>query len=142
MNQYHLLISHQLIARLTMTRSFFILSCALFGMWCSKVNAQESALTRLDSIAFFEGAKEKNALLIDVRTKTEFKQGHLKGAKQVDFLQPEKFESFFKRKDTLEPVYLYCRSGNRSQKAAKYLESIGFKKIYDLKGGYMGLQRK
>ena len=125
-----------------MIRSFFLLSCALLGLWCSSANAQESALSRLDSIAFLQGSSEKNVLLIDVRTKTEFKQGHLKGAKQVDFLQPEKFESFFKKIDTLQPVYLYCRSGNRSQKAAKYLESIGFKEIYDLKGGYSGLNRK
>ena len=125
-----------------MLRSFFLLSCSVLGLWCSKANAQESALIRLDSVAFLQGSTEKDALLIDVRTKTEFKQGHLKGAKQVDFLRPERFESFFKRKDTLQPVYLYCRSGNRSKKAALYLESIGFKQVFDLRGGYSGLNRK
>jgi rhodanese-related sulfurtransferase len=36
------------------------------------------------------------------------------------------------------PIYLYCRSGGRSNKAARQLISLGFKEIYDLQGGYLG----
>lgn len=125
-----------------MLRLFALITCSLFGLWCQQAQAQESAITRLDSITFLEQAQQKNALLIDVRTKTEFKQGHIKGAKQVDFLKPESFESYFKKVDTMKPVYLYCRSGNRSLKAAKYLESVGFKEIYDLRGGYLAVPKK
>ena len=38
--------------------------------------------------------------------------------------------------DKDEPLYIYCRSGNRSSKAAAQLTEAGFKKIIDLKGGY------
>lgn len=124
-----------------MLRLFALIICSLFGLWCQQVQAQDSAIQRLDSIAFLEQTQQKNVLLVDVRTKTEFKQGHLKRAKQVDFLKPESFEAYFKKIDTLKPVYLYCRSGNRSLKAAKYLESVGFKEIYDLKGGYLAVPK-
>lgn len=125
-----------------MIRLFALISCSLFGIWCQQAQAQDSAISRLDSLTFLEQSAQKNVLLIDVRTKTEFKQGHLKGAKQVDFLKPEVFEAYFKKIDTLKPVYLYCRSGNRSLKAAKYLESVGFKEIYDLKGGYLAVPKQ
>ena len=39
--------------------------------------------------------------------------------------------------DKDKPVYLYCRSGARSQKAARKLIDMGFEKVYDLKGGFM-----
>ena len=125
-----------------MIKLFALISCSLFGIWCHQARAQDSAISRLDSLTFLEQSAQKNALLIDVRTKTEFKQGHLKGAKQVDFLKPEAFEAYFKKIDTLKPIYLYCRSGNRSLKAAKYLESVGFKEIYDLRGGYLAVPKK
>ena len=38
--------------------------------------------------------------------------------------------------DRDKPVYLYCRSGNRSGKASKIMDELGFKEIVDLKGGY------
>jgi predicted sulfurtransferase len=68
-----------------MIRLFALISCSLFGIWCQQARAQDSAISRLDSLTFLEQSAQKKALLIDVRTKTEFKQGHLKGAKQVDF---------------------------------------------------------
>jgi rhodanese-related sulfurtransferase len=45
-------------------------------------------------------------------------------------------ETAFKKLDASKPVYLYCRSGNRSGKAAKILVTLGFNEIYDLRGGY------
>jgi rhodanese-related sulfurtransferase len=46
-------------------------------------------------------------------------------------------ETAFKKLNPSKPVYLYCRSGNRSGKAANLLAKMGFTEIYDLKGGYM-----
>lgn len=45
-------------------------------------------------------------------------------------------EIAFKKLDPSKAVYLYCRSGNRSGKAAKLLVSLGFNEVYDLRGGY------
>jgi rhodanese-related sulfurtransferase len=72
--------------------------------------------------------------LVDIRTPREFNQGHMKGALNYDYYKPE----FMQQMNTLDkskPVYIYCRSGNRTGNASKKLKRAGFTKIYDLKGG-------
>ena len=118
---------------------FFTVTCALLGIFCLKAQTNDSIIKRLSPEKFIEAIKDSTVQVIDVRTITEYNQGHLKGAKKVDFLRPTEFQSYFENKDTLQPVYLYCRSGNRSMNAAKYLKKRGFKEIYDLRGGYSGL---
>ena len=108
-------------------------------MFCAQAQTNDSIIKQLAPEKFVEAVKDTTVQLIDVRTITEYNQGHLKGAKKVDFLRPIEFQSYFEDKDTLQPVYLYCRSGNRSMNAAKYLKKRGFKEIYDLRGGYFGL---
>jgi len=54
----------------------------------------------------------------------------------IDYMQSgfmDKMSKLDKNKD----LYIYCRSGNRSGKATRKLESMGFPKIYDLKGGIL-----
>lgn len=85
---------------------------------------------------FREAISQEDVILIDVRTPEEFSEGHIKGSKNIDFLAPG-FSSRFKDFNKEQPVYIYCRSGNRSGKAAKVLSEMGFKTIYDLKGGFL-----
>ncbi|MGA1030603.1 MAG: rhodanese-like domain-containing protein [Flavobacteriaceae bacterium] len=78
--------------------------------------------------------------LIDVRTPEEFAQGHIEGAQNLNFLATdfsEKAQKFNKK----EPLLLYCRSGNRSAKAAKILDSLGFQQLFDLKGGFLAWEK-
>ena len=51
-------------------------------------------------------------------------------------LEVEFSKSYFEKLDMSKPVYIYCRSGARSRKAAHKLADMGFKEIYDLQGGY------
>ena len=118
---------------------FFTITCTLLGIFCTKAQTNDSIIIRLTPEKFIEAIKDSTVQVIDVRTITEYNQGHLKGAKKVDFLRPTEFQSYFENRDTLQPVYLYCRSGNRSMNAAKYLKKRGFKKLYDLRDGYVGL---
>ena len=118
---------------------FFTITCALLGIFCAKAQTNETIIKRLTPEKFIKAIKDSTVQVIDVRTITEYNQGHLKGAKKVDFLRPTEFQSYFENRDTLQPVYLYCRSGNRSMNAAKYLKKRGFKELYDLRGGYTGL---
>ena len=118
---------------------FFTITCVMLGIFCAKAQTNDSIIKRLTPEKFIEAIKDSTVQIIDVRTITEYNQGHLKGAKKVDFLRPTEFQSYFENRDTLQPVYLYCRSGNRSMNAAKYLKKRGFKKLYDLKDGYVGL---
>ena len=75
-----------------------------------------------------------NALLIDVRTPEEIGKGYLNGAVFIDF-----YDSTFKDQvgtiDRKRPVFVYCAIGGRSWDAAKIMHEMGFKNVYDLKGG-------
>jgi len=76
-----------------------------------------------------------NAQLVDVRTYSEYEQGHLDNALNIDFYDKTHLQSFEKL-DKNRPVFLYCKSGGRSGKCAKELKKAGFTTIYDMKGGY------
>lgn len=81
-------------------------------------------------------SKEKSIQFVDVRTDREYRSGYIKPAVNIDFMAKDfidKFNSYNKE----EPLYLYCRSGNRSGKAAVVLAKKGFTEIYDLQGGIL-----
>ena len=78
----------------------------------------------------------KDALVFDVRTTEEFNLGHIKGSININFYDEKLFVKFFKKINKTKPIYIYCRSGNRSKKSSEILKEIGFVKVYDLLGGY------
>jgi len=94
-------------------------------------------ITIIDADAYAEAITAKKVQLVDVRTAKEFKDGHIKNAINIDLYNAGNFSKAFEKMDKSKPVYLYCRSGARSQKAARQLVGMGFSHIYDLKGGYM-----
>ncbi len=67
--------------------------------------------------------------VIDVRTLDEHRSGHLKGSINIEW---EKIASIEESISKNEKIYLYCRSGNRSGKAADILISIGYKDVINL----------
>ncbi len=73
--------------------------------------------------------------LLDVRTPQEYDLGHIPGAKLVNI-----YDSDFKQKiaalnfSKSKPVLIYCRSGNRSLVAGRYLAEQGFQ-VINLKYG-------
>lgn len=84
--------------------------------------------------------KMADKFLVDVRTPEEFAEGHIKGALNLNYLDPD-FAGQWKDMDREAPVYLYCRYGKRSAKAAKVLDSLGFKQIYNLEGGFLAWEK-
>lgn len=78
-----------------------------------------------------------NVQIVDVRTDAEVAEGMLPGAVQMNINDRDNFIAKTANLDPNRPVLIYCRSGNRSGKAADYLAENGFKEIYDLEGGYM-----
>lgn len=82
----------------------------------------------------------KDIQLIDVRKPDEFSSGHLENAVNMNFYDDD-FEEQIKTLDKSKEVYLYCRSGGRSGKAAQKLEEMGFAKVYDLEGGILNWEK-
>lgn len=91
----------------------------------------------LDRTTYADAIMMGKVQLVDVRTAKEFNGGHIKNAVNIDYFKAANFKKSFEKLDKDKPVYLYCRSGARSLKAARRLVDMGFSKIYDLKGGYM-----
>lgn len=79
---------------------------------------------------------EENAYIIDVREKDEFELSHIINAKNIPLSE---FRERINEIPKDIPVYLHCRSGQRSYNAALIMENLGFKNSCSIAGGFMGL---
>lgn len=70
------------------------------------------------------------ALLVDVRSPSEFSSGHLKGAKNIPVQAIGQRTAELGSKD--RPVILYCASGTRSAMAKRTLKAAGFSRVHNL----------
>lgn len=94
-----------------------------------KKNAGSTALTASTCLERYT----EGATMLDVRTAREFSEGHLACAQNVDVMSAdfrEQVEAL--GLDPSLPVYLYCRSGNRSGQAAKILRQMGFVEAFNV----------
>jgi rhodanese-related sulfurtransferase len=76
----------------------------------------------------------KKVVILDVRTPAEFADGHIAGATNLDFRDPE-FQAKLAKLDKSQPYLVQCAIGGRSAKAAKLMGKLDFRSVYDLKGG-------
>lgn len=83
---------------------------------------------------------DENEQLVDVRTFEEFTGGHIPGATNIDFYDPA-FRARIGKLDPAQPVYVYCKSGGRSAKAAQIFRELGFTQVIDLDGGFTAWQQ-
>ena len=106
-------------------------------------NAQDKEKQGIINVSAQEFKKlisKEVGLLMDVRTTRENTASGIEGAIVI----PITDSNFGERVDKLDkntPVLVYCRSGGRSYKAARLLESKGFKTIYNLSGGFIAWSR-
>jgi rhodanese-related sulfurtransferase len=104
---------------------------ALPESWC-----QQSPIFKVVSATEFKTLMAKKGIqLIDVRTPQEFGNGKIGNAKNIDFFGAS-FKTELSKLDKTKPVLIYCQSGNRSGQAVTMMKSMGFKEVYDLKGGW------
>lgn len=93
----------------------------------------KSQQAELGPAAFKEAVASGRYQLIDVRTPSEFRSGHLQGAVNIDWTAPD-YEAAFSRISADRPVLLYCHSGGRSEQALEYLVGKGLQ-VQHLEGG-------
>ena len=72
------------------------------------------------------------AVLLDVRTPQEYREGHIPGSQNVPLQQLDKVEEVTENKDTV--LYVYCRSGARSRQAASLLKQMGYTNVHNTGG--------
>ncbi len=80
---------------------------------------------------------EGKTVVVDVRTADEFKDGHIKGAKNIDILSDD-FESQLTKLDKTQPTLVHCQAGGRSMRALKVFEKLGFEHLIHLDEGFGG----
>lgn len=92
-----------------------------------------------------EMAKNQEVVLIDVRSKDEWKQtGIAANAYPISMHRKGGMETFTQdllkllNGDKTAPVALICAGGVRSAKVSRYLEKQGFTQLYNVKAGMVG----
>ena len=76
---------------------------------------------------------EQAPLILDVRSKQEYEQGHVQGAINIAYDQLQQRISLLNGKQH-QPLIIYCRSGRRAQHAYQTLHNNGFSNLTYLKG--------
>ena len=71
-----------------------------------------------------------------MRSPEEFNGEHLNNAVNINWSNPD-FESKIKLLNKNKPIFVYCKAGGRSIKAATKLAELGFIEIYNLGGGIL-----
>ena len=83
-----------------------------------------------------QGVKEYSttdgAVLLDVRTPDEYRQGHIPGSKNVPLQSISKAADMIDNKST--PIFVYCLSGARSRQAAAILKQMGYTNVKNIGG--------
>lgn len=126
---------------LPMRKSFLLQ--AVFALFFSlNIFAQgETGIKLLPAKAFaqsLDSAAHKQ--VIDVRTPEEFQSGHIAAAKNINIYDAD-FKARLEKLNKAQPVFVYCKVGGRSAKAAKMLHDLGFTNVYDLEGGMMAWEK-
>lgn len=114
--------------------SLFSTIIGLFG--CT---AQSSKFATEDVEEFAKVIADTAVVRLDVRTPQEYAEGHIEGAINIDVLS-DGFVAEASKLPADRTIALYCRSGNRSKKAAAILADKGYK-VIELATGYKGWTR-
>jgi rhodanese-related sulfurtransferase len=110
-----------------------VLSIVLLGLFFGRPGSRVNVVSARET--FDRVAKDSSIVLLDVRTKEEYNAGHLSQAVLIPLQELER------RIGELEPlkernIIAYCRSGNRSGKAAEMLGKKGFT-VLNMEGGIL-----
>jgi len=88
------------------------------------------------NVDLIRGLVERNAYIVDVRERGEYANGNIKGSKNIPLSElRERINEIPKDK----PVYLHCRTGQRSYNAVLALQNLGFNNVYNITGSFLGL---
>lgn len=80
---------------------------------------------------------DKGLIVLDVRTAEEFREGHIKGAINIDIRQPDALSRIDKLDHNARYI-VHCRTNHRSKIAVDHMVIRGFKTVYQMMDGFSG----
>ena len=115
-------------------RNFF-LTLTIISLFFNCNTTSNSIFQDINSDELELMIKKEDLILLDVRTPTEYSNGHLISALNINYYS-DNFDKKIDELDKSKPIVVYCKSGGRSSKSALKLVEKGFEQIYNLKGGF------
>lgn len=114
---------------------FCICLSIIVGGCGSKESTDDNKKDTVSNAISATDAREKiedGAILIDVRTLEEYRDYHIEGAVllTIDDITSTSISKIAEDKETV--LIVYCASGNRSARAVKILNDLGYNNVYDL----------
>ena len=98
-------------------------------------NSKGPIFEQLEADAFDEVIQRNSSILIlDVRTPSEYQEGHIENAQLINFYDPD-FKRNLNELNKEKPIAVYCAVGARSLKAMELMQTLGFKEVYHLEAG-------
>lgn len=123
----------------TMKEMNKILTCLLAVLGLNTACGQQN-FENADVQGFAEVIKDTNVVVLDVRTASEFAEGHIERAVNIDYYKDDFVEKAKAALPTDKKIAIYCRSGRRSAGAASKLAAEGYV-LVNLKGGIIDWQK-
>ncbi len=122
----------------------YLIALTLITTACNSQTAESETYQRVNNTEWTEALSEADDTpqIIDVRTPEEFADGTIEGSINIDFLADGFLEKMNEELNKEETIYIYCRSGGRSAKAATLLIGAGYSNIIELETGYSGYDKK
>ena len=103
------------------------------------LSAQTAAPVAVKNVSAEDAEKllkeKKDIVVIDLRTETEFKAGHIAGAKNIDFLGSD-FAKQIGALDKTKTYLVHCGSGRRSTKSLEVFQAQNISSILHLNEGF------
>ena len=110
-----------------------IMGFSVFGLF-----GQTNDFKIVDADKFAKFIQENDVTVLDVRTPAEHAEGYIPGTDfNIDVLDDSYTRIATGKLPKEKPVALYCRSGNRSKKAARILVDKGYE-VVELGTGFRG----
>lgn len=96
--------------------------------WCRNIQQGDITIEELKNKVY------QGAILLDVRSNQEYREGHLQGAINIpDFEIKDRLQREIPKKNQV--VVVYCQYGGRSQSAKTMMKKMGYTNVYNLYGG-------
>jgi rhodanese-related sulfurtransferase len=114
--------------------SLFVGVLALMAIFIFVITSEKDGITRIDVKTLQNKLENEEITLLDVRESSEYEGGHIEGAVNAALSSLDANQLPYPKD---EPIYVICRSGNRSAQAASQLQDAGYTEIYDVSGGMM-----